>query len=184
MKNPLEIYEPAEDSYLLSETLSKENLTKKKKFLDMGSGSGIQAETLINLGIAPKEITIVDINPEAIYLLKKKFHKSEIIKSDLFDNVKGKFDLIAFNPPYLPKDNSEPLDSRLATTGGIKGAELINKFLRQAENHLSKKGSIYLLTSSLTKGIKWKPYKKKLLSKKKIFMEELFVWELKTPTKS
>ena len=56
--------------------------------------------------------------------------------------------------------------------------EIINNFLQQAKNHLTKEGKIFLLTSSLTKGIKWEGYKKKIIKKQKLFFEELQVWEL------
>jgi len=87
--------------------------------------------------------------------------------------------LIIFNPPYLPEDSQEPESSRTATTGGKKGSEIINRFLIQAKKYLAKDGKILLLTSNLTKGIKWQNWKKKLLKKKKLFFEELRVSELK-----
>ena len=142
----------------------------------MGSGSGVQAETL---KIKPENLTLVDINPEAVKHLKKEFPNSGVFKSNLFQNVKGKFDVIIFNPPYLPEDSREPAGSRVATTGGKKGSEVINRFLKQAHSHLNPNAKIFLLTSSLTKGISWKGYTKKLLSKKKVFYEELYVWKLK-----
>ena len=105
----------------------------------------------------------------------------DCIYSDLFSNIKEKFDIIIFNPPYLPEDknNKEDRESKLATTGGKKGSEIINRFLQQAKKHLTKDGKIFLLTSSLTKNINWLDYKKKLIAKKKLFFEELMVWEIK-----
>ena len=76
------------------------------------------------------------------------------------------------------KNNKEDKQSKLATTGGEKGSEIINKFLKQAEKHLTEKGKIFLLKSNLTKEVNWLNYKKKLLVKKKLFFEELQVWEL------
>ncbi len=175
------IYSPEDDSYLLSKTL-KEILPRqiKKnpflKFLEIGSGSGIQLETAFSSGVKKENIFSVDINSDAVLACKNLGFNS--IQSDLFLKVKGKFDLIVFNPPYLPEDEIEPDDSKLITTGGKTGSELINKFLVQSKKHLSKDGKILLLVSSLTKKINWAGYKKKLLSKKKIFFEELKVYEL------
>lgn len=171
-----EIYPPSEDSYFLSEII-KEKISKNKslKILDMGSGSGIQAETMLNLGIKPQNITLVDINKKAIKELRKKFPKLNAVHSDLFSNIKDKYDLIIFNPPYLPEHER---DMEKDTTGGKKGSETINEFLKQAKEHLSKNGFILLLTSSLTKGIDWNNYKKELIGKKKLFFEELYVWKL------
>ena len=169
-----EIYLPAEDSYLLSEVLKKEIKNRDIKFLEIGIGSGIQLQTAKDLGI--KQILGADINPDAVKHCKSLGFNC--IQSDLFKNINGKFDLIVFNPPYLPLDKREPKSSRLSTTGGKKGSEIINNFLKQSKKHLNKDGKIYLLTSSFTKGIDWLNHKKKLLAKKKIFFEELFVWEL------
>lgn len=169
------IYQPAEDSYFLSEVLKSQIKNKNLKCLDMGSGSGIQVQTLIDLGIAPKNITLVDINKKSIKHLKKNFSDSKVVQSDLFKKIKGKFDLIIFNPPYLPQNK---FDKNKDTTGGKKGSEVINEFLKHAQKHLEKNGKIFLLTSSFTEGIDFLDYKKKLLAKKKLFFEEIYVWEV------
>ena len=174
-----EVYQPAEDSHLLSEVLKNEKIFPTMKILDIGSGTGIQTQTILDSGALPKNITLTDINPKAIKFLKKKFSKSKVVNSNLFQNLKGKFDLIIFNPPYLPEDSREPKDSKTATTGGKKGSEIINKFLTQAKKYLTNNGKILLLTSSLTRGINWLDYKKKFVAKKKLFYEELRVHVLK-----
>ena len=136
----MQIYEPDEDSYLL------EGFVKKLAFgrvLDMGTGTGIQAKAVRNA----EEIIAADINQDC----RKNFEKTAIkfVKSDLFENLKNQtFDVIIFNPPYLPEDKGieDP-----TIYGGKKGYELIEKFLDQAKDHLSKKGFILLLFSSLTR---------------------------------
>jgi len=175
------IYEPEEDSYLLSEILKREipKLLKKKEnlsVLEIGCGSGIQLNSIFESGVNKKNIFGTDINSDAVK--KCKSLGFNCIFSDLFSKVIGKFDLIIFNPPYLPEDEKEPEDSKLITTGGKKGSEIINKFLKESKKHLKKNGKIFLLVSSLTKGIKFLGYKKKILGKKKIFFEELRVYEL------
>ncbi len=175
------IYQPAEDSFLLLNILGKEihKLIKKNQhlqFLEIGSGSGIILETVQKLGIKGEHIYGVDINQEAVQHCQNLGFNC--IYSNLFENVSGKYDLIVFNPPYLPKDSREPENSQPATTGGTEGSEIINEFLKQAENYLEGNGKIFLLTSSLTKNINWRNYHKKLLGKEKLFFEELKVWEL------
>jgi len=167
-----EIYQPSDDSYFLSDILKSQIKNKNIKCLDIGSGSGIQAQTLIDLGIAPENIILTDINPDAVKYLKQKFPNSKVIHSDLFKSINHKYDLIIFNPPYLPEDK---FDKEKDTTGGKKGSEIINKFLKQAKKHLNKDSKIFLLTSSLTKGINFLDYRKKLLGKKKLFFEEIYV---------
>jgi release factor glutamine methyltransferase len=173
------MYSPKEDSFLLSETIKKFFKGKRlnsKKFLDMGSGSGIQAETLLNFA-EKKNIVCADIDPEVIrFLLKKGFNA---VQSDLFENIKETFDFIVFNPPYLPEDK---YDKEKDTTGGKKGDETILRFLKQSLSQLNKDGKIFLLLSSLTPGRKifdfltnnFKSYEK--LAEEKIFFESLEVW--------
>jgi release factor glutamine methyltransferase len=178
------IYEPSDDSFLLNEALIKflKNKNKNISILDMGSGSGIQIYTCKNLNF--NNVLAVDINKIAVDNLLKNNIKA--IKSDLFNNVKkSKFDLIIFNPPYLPEDYREPEDSKLQTTGGKKGYEIINKFLEQALNFLKQNSSILLLFSSLSKPkiilnkAKSLGYNYTLVANKKISFEELYVYEFR-----
>ncbi|MDD5192439.1 MAG: DUF2431 domain-containing protein [Candidatus Nanoarchaeia archaeon] len=184
-QNNMEIYSPSDDSYLLSETLKSylKNKHKNIKILDMGSGSGIQAQTCKDSGF--KNVLCADINSEAIKHLKKQGFNS--IKSNLFLNIdkKNKFDLIIFNPPYLPEDEKEPEDSKINTTAGKRGYEIVLKFLKQAKSHLNNNGSILLLFSSFSqpaiikKQAEDSGYKIKEVSDKKLFFEELFVYEFR-----
>ncbi len=178
-----EIYQPEKDSYLLSHILEKEipillkrnpNLT----FLEIGCGSGIQLQTALKAGLKKENIFSGDINKKAVEYCKSLGFNS--IQSNLFENINGKYDIIIFNPPYLPEDENkeEPRDSQLATTGGKKGSEILNKFLEQVSNYSNNKTKIYIVTSSFSKDIDFRHFKKELIAKKKIFYEELQVWKL------
>lgn len=177
------IYKPAEDSYLMSNYLESvlPGLIKENpdlKLLEIGSGSGIQLKTSLNLGIKKENIFATDINPEAVEHCKKLGFKCVV--SDLFENIKGKFDLIVFNPPYLPLDEKEPEESRLETTGGERGNELAIRFLRQAKNHLNENGKILLITSSLSEEIDFAGlgFEDRKVSERKLFHEKLHLWLL------
>ena len=176
-----DIYNESDDSYLMYYFLLKRvpELVRKKPslvVLEIGSGSGIQLQALLKSGIKKQNIFSCDINKKAVECCKNLGFNC--IKSDLFENIQGKFDLIIFNAPYLPEDKKEPETLRISTTGGKNGSEIINKFLKQATNHLVDDGRIFLLTSSLTKRINWLDYKKKIVAEKNLFFEKLFVWEL------
>jgi len=175
------MYQPAEDSELLAEAVRQVIKNQKpKNFLDMGCGTGIQSKTALNKGIGKEGILAVDIDDEAIKETKKLGIK--VLKSDLFDNVKKKFDLIAFNPPYLPEDNH---DKGKDTTGGKEGWEIIERFLQQVKNYLTEKGRVLLLFSSLTNRqkieeiIKLNGLQAEEIAIKKLFMERLFVFLIK-----
>jgi len=183
------IYSPAEDSWLLekeiTEFLKRIRNKKRIKILDMGSGSGIQARACIDAGADRTQVLCGDIDENAVRILKSQGLNS--IQTDLFSNIKNqtKFDLIIFNAPYLPEDKQEDKESKLTTTAGQEGYELILKFLDQAKSHLNKKGSIILLFSSLSKPKIILDYAKKIkytykkLGEQKLFFEKLFVYELK-----
>ncbi len=177
------MYSPAEDSHFLAEEVKKHLSTiplkekQKVKILDMGSGSGIQAETCIKAGIQKKNIITADIDEKSLDHLKSKGFKA--IHSNLFSKIKQKFDLIIFNPPYLPE---HPKEKGKDTSGGKKGYETILRFLKEAKNHLKKQGKILLLFSSLSKPRIIKQYAKKEYTiieiRKKLFFEELYIFEL------
>ena len=168
------IYEPAEDSFLLQKYVEKYAFGK---VLDIGSGSGIQAEAALK---KTKNILAVDINKEAVKLLKGKGINSKY--SDLFSNVKGKFDLIIFNPPYLPEEEKEDLETKLVTTGGKYGYEILERFFKNAKKFLNKNGKILIVFSSLTNKkkvdslVKKYGFKFKLLEEKGLFFEKLYVY--------
>ncbi len=177
------IYLPEEDSYLLQKQLKK--YAKGKSVLDMGTGSGILAIEALSSGAS--SVTAVDINEKALDLLRKNYPEILSINSNLFSKLpkKAKFDLIVFNPPYLPFDKREPEDSRLATTGGKSGDETILKFLKQSAKFLNKNGIILVVLSSLTPKRRIKSLVSRMgfsfraLSSKNLFMEFLEVWEIK-----
>ena len=88
------IYAAREDSFLLAKYVNK---FSKGKVLDLGTGSGIQAEAALK---HTKNVLAVDINKEAVNYVKKKGIKAKV--GNLFSEIDKKFDLIIFNPPYLP----------------------------------------------------------------------------------
>jgi release factor glutamine methyltransferase len=169
------IYEPAEDSFLLEREVKK--LCKEKVVLDIGAGSGLIGKSALKA--KAKEVTFSDKNIECIKKLKNEGFMA--IQSDLFKNIKGKFDLISFNPPYLPADKLEDNESKEITTGGLRGDEILIEFFKGVGKHLEKNGKILFLVSSLTpmnridKIILKKGFKKKVVSTQNLFMEKLFV---------
>lgn len=173
------IYTPREDSYLLAEQVKL--FSNGCSVLDIGSGSGIQALTALSSGAI--SVLTSDINPDAVKLLISLGLKS--IKSNLFEKITGKFDLIIFNPPYLPENPDEPQDSKLITTAGKNGDEIVLKFLKQAKTHLNKSGSILIVLSSLTPRERISTlldnlgFHSTLLDSKKIFFETLEIWKIK-----
>lgn len=176
------IYQPAEDSFLMSRIL-KEKLPEllannpHLKFLEIGAGSGIHLETAKSLGV--KNISSSDIDKKSVSHCN--LLGFNCIHSDLFEKIIGKYNILIFNPPYLPEDKNEPEDSSTATTGGKKGNEIVLRFLKQAKNYLEQDGKIFLITSSLAEDVDFEKlgYKAKEIGCEKLFFERLCIWELK-----
>jgi|TARA_B100002003_G_C14153433_1_gene554997 release factor glutamine methyltransferase len=171
----MQIYKPLDDSYFFSSFLEKYLARQKKKnlsYLDMGTGSGILSEVASKY-LDSKNILASDINQKAVSLVKGKGFNA--IRSNLFENINDKFDLITFNAPYLPEDKREPKDSRISTTGGKKGDEISIEFLKEAKKYLKKNGKIFLLISSLTPQKKIKKFNSEIVARKKIFSENLLI---------
>jgi len=163
------IYMPEEDSFLLAKFVRE---YAKGKVLDMGVGSGILMEAALEKN---SNVKGVDIDKEAVEYCKKK--KLDVSYSDLFSNVKEKFDLIIFNPPYLPEDEIKDKD----LIGGKKGYELIERFFLEVDKYLNENGKILILFSSLTNKEKVdeiikKKFKFKLLKEESYFFEKLYIY--------
>ena len=180
MPNCKSVYDPQEDSTLLERYVRK---YAKGKVLDVGTGSGIQAiAAALNPGV--KSVLATDIQKEVIDYCRKniKNRKIKFVYSDLFGKVHGKFDAIIFNPPYLPQQN-ELLDIEL--DGGIKGYEVIEKFLSEVNGFLTANGIILMIFSSLTKKEKVEEFIKNNLldfeemEKQHIFFEDIYVYSLR-----
>ncbi len=169
-------YQPSDDSFLLVKEVKERACNKS--VLDMGSGFGILAETAIKARC--KNVLAADIDYASVAYCQSKGIPS--IQSDLFYNVHGKFDLIIFNPPYLPEDPLEDESTRKVVCGGKHGYEILVKFLKQAKQYLNKEGEILFVFSSLTnkkkidETLKELNYKFTCLEEESFFYEVLYVY--------
>ena len=176
-----EIYEPREDSQLIRKHIKR---YAKGNVLDMGTGSGILA---VEASKKADKVLGLDINIEAIKYCRRMHNSLKNVsfrQSDLFSKLskKDKFDLITFNPPYLPEDKDDIKD--IALYGGKHGHETIGKFLADVNDHLKDDGKTLLLFSSFTDKekvdeiVRENLLKAKQVDKEHIFFEDLFVYLL------
>ena len=125
------------------------------KILDLCTGSGIIAITL-KKEIVEKytEIVASDISEKALSIAIENANNNNanitFIKSDLFDNISGKFDLIISNPPYISykdkiiiKDSVLNYDPHLALFAEEDGIYFYRKIIENAVHYLSKDGVIF-----------------------------------------
>ncbi len=145
------VYEPAEDTFLLAENLK---VKKTDKVLELGTGTGIIAIIISKIADI---VVAVDINKYAVECARKNSvinHANiDIRLGDLFDPLKDeKFDTILFNTPYLPTNEDERVNDELeaAWDGGVDGRVVINRFIEEVSEHLNPNGCVQLVQSSLS----------------------------------
>jgi release factor glutamine methyltransferase len=144
----IKIYEPREDTFLILKEVKRYS---KGKVLDMGTGSGVLA---IEATKKAQNVIGADINKKALDYARKKsvgIKNIKFVHSDLFKNIpRDIFDLIIFNPPYLPEEKGEDKWTRLQVSGGKKGYEILERFFEQVGSYLEANGKILILFSTLT----------------------------------
>ena len=146
-----------ETEELIYKVLEYIKKSKKDSFriLDLCTGSGIIAITL-KKEIVEKytEIVASDISEKALSIAIENANNNNanitFIKSDLFNNISGKFDLIISNPPYISykdkitiKDNVLNYDPHLALFAEEDGIYFYRKIIENAVHYLSKDGVIF-----------------------------------------
>lgn len=155
------VYLPAEDSFLAAEAL-EEYLSGSGKegleVLDMGAGTGFLGLVAAKSG-KTKSVLFADMNDEAVAICRENISfnsavlkaECDAVRSDLFSNVNGKFDIIIFNAPYLPADEGDKKHGEIsrAWSGGDEGIEISVKFLEESLGHLKEEGKVLLVASSL-----------------------------------
>ena len=142
-----------ETEYLIELTLKeikKMNLANPK-ILDLCTGSGAIGLTLKSL-LPSSEVTLSDISKDALMVANKNKNELNldvnIIESDLFKNIQGKFDVIISNPPYVMTNEPLPKDvlyePHLALYSGPKGIDHIEEIFKNIKSHLNNKYLIAL----------------------------------------
>ncbi len=147
---PGDVYYPREDSELLANEIAGMDL-KGKNALEVGCGSGLLSIVMVKKGAI---VTAADVNHNAIKATEINAAKNgvsiKIVLSDLFAKVNGQFDIIIFNPPYLPDDILREDNIERQWSGGPAGRAVIEKFIKNAKKYLAPGGKIIICISSLT----------------------------------
>jgi ribosomal protein L3 glutamine methyltransferase len=126
-----------------------------RRALDLCTGNGSLA---VIAAMAYPEITLdaADVSADALEVARINIDKHKLgarikpLLSDLFDQVKGPYDLILCNPPYVNSRSMDALppeylaEPRLALAGGDDGMDLVRRLVRQAPQHLSDIGVLVL----------------------------------------
>ena len=174
------VYPPDEDTFLFTKILAENEKKIGKEILELGSGSGFTGIILSKMGFL---IDFSDIDKECIQCLKINLEenkiKSNIIKSDLFSNIKKKYNTIIFNPPYLPEEDLYEYKGK-DVNGGKEGIEVILKTLDLAKDYLYEKGNLIFIISNLAnidlleENMRKKKYNFEILEKRNVGLYSFF----------
>jgi len=143
---------------IVEETLSviRAEAFSQPRILDIGTGSGAIALALAG-EIPEAQIIATDISAPALAVARKNAVALGLTKSvtfcegDLFEPVRGNFDLIVSNPPYIGAREFETLaagvkdfEPKEALWAGQTGVEFYEKLIYQAHSRLKENGWLLL----------------------------------------
>ncbi len=172
------VFKPNLTTICIIEALKKIKLKKKINILDMGCGSGVIGIFIKKFLSRKSKVVMVDFSQYAVSLAKKNSKKNnvkiEIFKSNVFDNVKGKFDLII--------DDISAIDEKIAKKFwynkfiphkcGSSGINLTTQVIKKAPFFLKKSGILILPVISLSNYQKVEKNLKKKFKSSKILIEK------------
>jgi len=172
------VYPPSDDSFLLAE---HQGVARGDRVLDVGTGCGIQALLAADRGC---EVVAVDVNPAAVLCARWNALLNELevltLEGDLFEPVAGeRFDVVLFNPPYLP-GRELPRDDPLSRA--TEDPAVIERFLRGLADREVEWEEARIVVSSLTPEEYLKPldeFEVEVVARKRLFFEELRVLVLR-----
>lgn len=138
-----------------TETVILEALKQPAKHvLDLGTGSGVLAITLLSEWPEAKGLAS-DISKAALEMAQKNSAiyglqtRLKFCTSNWFDAISGQFDLIVSNPPYIAESELPDLspevsffDPRIALSPGKDGLAAYRVIAQNARNHLMPDGRI------------------------------------------
>jgi methylase of polypeptide subunit release factors len=122
------------------------------RILDVGAGSGAGGLHAASLVPHATSVVLSDINRRALRFCRINAALNglvaEVIESDLYDAVRGSFDLIISNPPYLV----DPFSRLYRHGGGEFGEGLSLAFVAQGIDRLAPGGRLLLYTGTTIVG--------------------------------
>ncbi|TGQ57708.1 peptide chain release factor N(5)-glutamine methyltransferase [Mesorhizobium sp. M1C.F.Ca.ET.193.01.1.1] len=124
------------------------------RILDLGTGTGAIALALLS-AVAAATATGVDVSPGALATATRNAQdlglagRFKALHSNWFENVSGRYHVIAANPPYIPsqdvgnlQDEVRGFDPRRALDGGVDGLVSYRVIAGEAEGFLEAQGKV------------------------------------------
>ena len=123
-------------------------LPEPKTVLDLCTGSGCLA-VLATRAFPRARVTASDLSADALAVARRNVgRRIRLVQSDLFDKVKGSFDLIVTNPPYVTTRSMRRLPAEyryepgLALAAGSDGLDIVRRILAEAPARLNPGGRL------------------------------------------
>src|SRR5262249_52868660 len=119
------------------------------RVLEVGTGSGAVAVTLaleLDMGVLA-----TDVSADALALARENAcrlgARVAFVRCDLLGAVRGPVDVLLANLPYVPNERLLPRDvtgyePHVALFGGMRGTELIERLLHEAQHLLAPQGEL------------------------------------------
>jgi release factor glutamine methyltransferase len=147
-----EVYQPAEDTELLLRALDLMSVEDGQRACDVGCGTGIAGLALAKRGA---RVVSVDVNPHAVALARANARRNALaprvdaVRASLLAPLRGPFDTVCFNPPYLPVEGELGGELPKAWEGGTGGIAWAPLFLAGLHRCLAPGGRALVIVSSL-----------------------------------
>jgi release factor glutamine methyltransferase len=180
-----EVYPPAEDTELMLDALDLLDVGGGDAACDVGTGTGVLG---LRLAARGARVVAVDVNPHAARLARANAARNRLalqaVQGSLLAPVRGPFDVVAFNPPYLPVQGELRGALPRAWEGGQGGIGWARLFLAGLQRVLAPGGRGLVLLSSLSdrQGFLALSLERGLLAEpvaqRKLPWEELQVWRI------
>lgn len=148
-----DVLDPRPDTETLI-TAALRHMPKGARLLDLGTGSGAIAVTLLSERPDASGIA-TDLSPAALAVAQSNaarhgvLPRLDLVEGRWFAPVVGRFDIIVSNPPYIPERDIAELspdvrnfDPRLALVGGADGLDPYRAIASGATAHLAEGGHV------------------------------------------
>ena len=144
---------PRQDTEILVEEAMR-YLHDGMRILDLCTGSGCILLSLLHYSNDCEGVG-VDISQEALRVAAQNAElldiKADFLKSDLYEKVTGKFDLLVSNPPYIERkviptlmEEVREYDPYIALDGGEDGLDFYRRICEGAKQRLNEHGKLFL----------------------------------------
>lgn len=149
-----EVLTPRPETEAVVEKALQVVATDKPHILDLCTGSGCIAAALAT-ELPNATFLVADICEKTLSVARENldFHKHRVtfVQSNLFEKIRGDFDLIVSNPPYLPTETYKTAmpevsvwEPQLAHDGGKDGLDLVRQIRQGAPNYLKESGHLII----------------------------------------